>query len=224
MIRRESGLVLSCSTTWVIWSMWRPSGAGQERHWTPYTGPRSPSGRAHSSQIVTPRSCSQRALPSPRRNQRSSRTIERRCTFLVVTSGNPSPRSKRIWWPKTLFVPVPVRSALATPWSRTWRRKSSYCERTGRVATTCGEASARGIAGLSTRRTAPLDDERRAPISPARAGRSRPGGCGRVRPRSSCRPPARDHRVPRSRSASAGCRARRGSRARSGRDRPRAGC
>ena len=90
-------------------------------------------GAAHSSQIVTSRSCSQRALPSPRRNQSSSRMIERRCTFLVVTSGKPSRRSKRIWWPNTLFVPVPVRSALVTPWSRTWRMKSSYWERMGRV-------------------------------------------------------------------------------------------
>ena len=52
--------------------------------------------------------------------------MERRCTFFVVTSGKPSLRSKRIWYPKTLVVPVPVRSALATPWSRTWRMKSSY--------------------------------------------------------------------------------------------------
>ena len=36
-------------------------------------------------------------------------------------------------WPKTLVVPVPVRSALSRPWSRTRRAKSSYCERTGRV-------------------------------------------------------------------------------------------
>ena len=132
MMRRESGLVFSCSTTSAIWSMWPPSGVGHERHCTPYTGPRSPSGRAHSSQIVTPRSCSQRALPSPRRNHSSSRMIDFRCTFLVVTSGKPSLRSKRIWWPNTLFVPVPVRSAFVTPWSRTWRMKSSYWERTGR--------------------------------------------------------------------------------------------
>ena len=32
---------------------------------------------------------------------------------MVVTSGKPSARSKRIWWPKTLRVPVPVRSVLA---------------------------------------------------------------------------------------------------------------
>ena len=41
--------------------------------------------------------------------------IDFRCTFLVVTSGKPSARSKRIWWPNTLRVPVPVRSALAVP-------------------------------------------------------------------------------------------------------------
>ena len=106
-------------------------GRRPRRHCTPYTGPRSPFGAAHSFQIVTSRSCSQRALPSPRRNQSSSRMIERRCTFFVVTSGKPSLRSKRIWWPNTLFVPVPVRSPLVTPWSRTWRMKSSYWERRG---------------------------------------------------------------------------------------------
>src|SRR3712207_8872788 len=36
------------SSTSVIWSMWPPSGVGQLRHWTPYTGPRSPFGPAHS--------------------------------------------------------------------------------------------------------------------------------------------------------------------------------
>ena len=36
--------------------------------------------------------------------------IDRGCTFFVVTSGKPRRRSKRIWWPKTLRVPVPVRS------------------------------------------------------------------------------------------------------------------
>ncbi len=48
------------------------------------------------------------------------------CTFLVVTSGNPAARSKRIWWPNTERVPVPVRSALRWPWSRTCRMKSRY--------------------------------------------------------------------------------------------------
>jgi hypothetical protein len=33
--------------------------------------------------------------------------------------GKPSLRSKRIWWPNTEIVPVPVRSALRAPWSRT---------------------------------------------------------------------------------------------------------
>ena len=41
--------------------------------------------------------------------------IERRCSFLVVSSGNPSARSNRIWWPNTLSVPVPVRSDFSTP-------------------------------------------------------------------------------------------------------------
>ena len=45
--------------------------------------------------------------------------IDFRCTFLVVTSGKPSARSKRIWWPKIERVPVPVRSVFSTPVSRT---------------------------------------------------------------------------------------------------------
>jgi hypothetical protein len=35
-------------------------------------------------------------------------------------------QSKRIWWPNTLLVPVPVRSVLATPWLATCCMKSSY--------------------------------------------------------------------------------------------------
>jgi hypothetical protein len=77
--------------------MWPPSGVGQLRHCTPYTGPRSPSGRAHSSQIVTPRSLSQLLLLLPVRNHSSSWMMDLRCTFLVVTSGKPSFRSNRIW-------------------------------------------------------------------------------------------------------------------------------
>ena len=34
-MRRESGLRRMVSTTWASWSMLRPSGAGQERHWWP---------------------------------------------------------------------------------------------------------------------------------------------------------------------------------------------
>ena len=40
---------------------------------------------------------------------------------VVVTSGKPSSRSNRSWSPKTLRVPVPVRSSLRTPSSRTRR-------------------------------------------------------------------------------------------------------
>ena len=83
---------------------------------------------AHSSQIVTPRSCSHFTLVSPRRNHSSSAKTERVCTFFVVTSGKPSVRSNRIWWPKTLRVPVPVRSDFSAPSSRMrWRRSRYTC-------------------------------------------------------------------------------------------------
>ena len=47
-------------------------GVGQERHCTPYTGPKSPFSSAHSSQMVTPRSCNQRTFEEPRRNHSDS--------------------------------------------------------------------------------------------------------------------------------------------------------
>src|SRR5690606_10156996 len=53
--------------------------------------------------------------------------MERRWHFLVVTRGKPSARSKRIWWPNTLQVPVPVRSLLKVPDSRARRISSRYC-------------------------------------------------------------------------------------------------
>jgi squalene cyclase len=56
-------------------------------------------------------------LLEPCRNHSSSWMIERRCSFLVVTSGKPALRSKRIWWPNTERVPVPVRSVFSTPCS-----------------------------------------------------------------------------------------------------------
>src|SRR5471030_1011751 len=52
--------------------------------------------------------------------------MDLRCTFLVVTSGNPWARSKRIWWPKMERVPVPVRSVFSTPRSRASRNRSRY--------------------------------------------------------------------------------------------------
>ena len=58
--------------TWLIWSMWPPSGVGQLRHCTPYTGPKSPSAGAHSFQMVTPRSVSQWLLLEPVRNHSNS--------------------------------------------------------------------------------------------------------------------------------------------------------
>jgi hypothetical protein len=53
--------------------------------------------------------------------------IERRCSFFVVRTGKPSARSNRIWWPKTLSVPVPVRSDFSTPVVSTRSRRSRYC-------------------------------------------------------------------------------------------------
>jgi hypothetical protein len=65
-------------------------------------------------------------LVEPARNQISSWMMDLRCTFLVVTSGKPACKSKRIWWPNTERVPVPVRSVLTAPWSITWRIRSRY--------------------------------------------------------------------------------------------------
>src|SRR3954451_17393407 len=125
-MRRESGSVRRVDRMLEIWSIERPSGAGQDRHWTPYTGPSSPSGEAHSSQMVTPLSRSQPTLLSPRRNHSSSNAIDLKCTFFVVTKGKLSDRSYRSRSPKRLTVPVPVRSCFGVPCSRMRRRRSSY--------------------------------------------------------------------------------------------------
>ena len=91
-------------------------------------GPRSPvSGSAHSFQMRTPRSWSHRALVLPCRNHKSSYMMLLRWTFLVVTRGKPSSRLKRIWCPKMLRVPVPVRSDLSVPLSRIFCNRSKYC-------------------------------------------------------------------------------------------------
>src|SRR5690606_25660473 len=127
IIRLESGDFLSCSITCAIWSICRPSGVGQERHCEPYTGPKFPFSSAHSSQILTPFSFKYWIFVSPFKNQINSCRIERRCSFFVVTNGKPSFKLKRIWYPNTLRVPVPVRSVLSTPFSYTCLSKSSYC-------------------------------------------------------------------------------------------------
>ena len=64
---------------------------------------------------------------SPFKNHNNSTIIERRCTFFVVTSGNPLDKSKRIWCPKIEVVPVPVLSPLKVPSSKIRRSKSWYC-------------------------------------------------------------------------------------------------
>src|SRR5215469_3259071 len=107
--------------------MLRPSAVPQARHCRPYTGPSPPCSSAHSSQIVTPCSCSQATLVSPRRNHNSSYTSDGRWIFLVVTSGKPVPRSKRICCANSASVPVPVRSALCTPSARMRPISSRYC-------------------------------------------------------------------------------------------------
>jgi len=65
----------------------------QARHWAPYTGPRLPLTSAHSSQMVTLLSRKYWTLVSPLMNQSSSWMMERRCAFLVVTSGKPALKS-----------------------------------------------------------------------------------------------------------------------------------
>src|SRR4051812_13295106 len=99
--------------------------------------------------MVTPRSWSHFTLVSPRRNHSSSAKTDRVWTFFVVTSGKPADRSKRIWWPKTESVPVPVRSGFSTPSSRTRVRRSRYCCTTLNLV---GERdlSADGGAGVSS--------------------------------------------------------------------------
>ena len=111
MMRRESGLVLSVWITSLIWSMCPPSGVGQLRHCTPYTGPSFAVLRAPTRPRCHAAPLSQLLLLEPVRNHNSSTMMDLRCTFLVVTSGKPSFRSNRIWCPNTLLVPVPVRSA-----------------------------------------------------------------------------------------------------------------
>ena len=92
-MRRESGFVFSVSSTWEIWSIWRPSPAFHERHWTPYTGPSSPFSSAHSFQMRMPLSRSQDTFDDPDRNHSSSPTTDLRCTRFVVISGKPLDRS-----------------------------------------------------------------------------------------------------------------------------------
>ena len=90
IMRLLSGFVFKVWISSFTWSTSIPSAPAQLRHCFPYTGPRSPFSSAHSSQMVTPCSRSQRVLVSPRRNHSSSTMIERRWSFLVVSSGKPS--------------------------------------------------------------------------------------------------------------------------------------
>ena len=97
MMRRESGSSCSSRTTSAIWSMWpavrgRPAAplhAVDRAEVAVVVGPFVPDRDAALLQPAT--------LLSPRRNQSNSYAIDGKCTFFVVTSGNPSARSKRIW-------------------------------------------------------------------------------------------------------------------------------
>ena len=64
---------------------------------------------------------------SPCKNHNNSLLIKPNATRFVVKSGNPFCKSKRIWYPNTLFVPVPVRSVLIVPSSKIFLSKSLYC-------------------------------------------------------------------------------------------------
>src|SRR5262249_37147600 len=94
---------------------------------------------------------------SPRRNQSSSTATDLKWIFLVVTSGKPPERSKRIWYPKTLVVPVPVRSLFGIPWSRTCRTNSSYCAIRPKIA--ARPAGTRDASGREGRRVGALFDD-----------------------------------------------------------------
>ena len=124
-------------------------------------------------------------------------------------------------------VPVPVRSALATPCVATWRMKSSYCERIGRVGVSAmghlGGRARLSAASAPARRNRRRGRRRRSGRGFAQedldAAIARPAGVG-----ARCRPPARARRGRRPRSARRPRRGRRGSRARCARARARAGC
>ncbi|MCY1384564.1 hypothetical protein D9M69_728360 [compost metagenome] len=110
--------------------MWPPSGVGQLRHCTPYTGPRSSAPSRYGlashwlfslafwSQTLQPRSRNSAALRDARRNPTISPTADLNASFLVVTAGNPFCRSKRSDAPGMLRVRIPVRFSCHAPVSR----------------------------------------------------------------------------------------------------------
>src|SRR5687768_5814195 len=99
---------------------------GQDRHWRPYIGPRSPFSSAHSFEMETPFSLRYWILVSPRKNHSSSWMMDFKWHFFVVISGKPSDKSKRIWYPNMESVPVPVRSDFLCPCSSTCCMSSRY--------------------------------------------------------------------------------------------------
>ena len=84
-------------------------------------------------------------LVSPARNHSSSWMIAFSGSFLVVSIGKPAARSKRIWWPNTDSVPVPVRSCFSAP-SRGYVRAGRD---TGSCVRSSSAARARARAAIS---------------------------------------------------------------------------
>ena len=124
---------------------------------------------------VTPRSCSHFTLVSPRRNHSSSAKTARVCTFLVVTSGKPAARSKRIWWPKTLRVPVPVRSPFSTPSSRMRVEEVEVGLHAAETTAAAGPRSLRRVdLAADRRRRVPADPDARPPRGRRAPARGRP--------------------------------------------------
>src|SRR5712692_8623768 len=77
--------------------------------------------------------------------------MDLRWTFLVVRSGKPPARSKRICQPNVDSVPVPVRSDFLAPRSSTWRMRSRYCFIGGRMLRGRGEMIACYSAAVDAR-------------------------------------------------------------------------
>ena len=181
MWRRESGSVRICSTTCAIWSTWRPSGRGPAAPLVAVDGPEvavlvGPLVPDADAAVLQPLHVGV-AAQEP---QQLGEDADRVCTFFVVTSGKPAARSKRIWWPKTLRVPVPVRSPFSTPSSRMRAGGRGRAARRRHYRRTAGPprrpTSEIDLAADRRRRVA-ADPERRRPRGRRAPGRAGPARC-----------------------------------------------
>src|SRR5580698_11599966 len=116
--------------------------------------------------------------------------IDLTCSFLVVTSGKPSLRSNRIWWPKIDSVPVPVRSCFSAPSASTRSINSRYWRIAGsrRVGQTTLLSNEQPTKTVQERRAGPVDRLNEANCTQHRGGGKNPD---RIDPReiadNSCR-------------------------------------